>query len=164
MYENDIDSLIGEELPPVSGPSLGRSDSQAWLQYMIEYTAPDLDPKTKEEIIRMLKPLMDSAAKSSLRRREVPMHLLQYDIIWDDYYTYKKRGRYDPTLVVLKDVLREAFTLQLNKSITDDGTDKGNLLTLLLTNKHDVRTRNESPRKRRFSFFKNQDDYDMEMR
>lgn len=90
---------------------------EAWMKYIIEFHVPDLPDSEKNLIIGMLKPLVDLAPKSNIRRREVTMHLISYDLIWDKYFIYMKKGKYDPRLLVLEDVFREAIELQLNRGV-----------------------------------------------
>lgn len=90
---------------------------EAWMKYIIEFHVPNLPEDEKNLIIGMLKPLVDLAPKSNIRRREITMHLISYDLIWDKYFIYMKKGKYDPRLLVLEDVFREAIELQLNRSV-----------------------------------------------
>lgn len=87
---------------------------EAWMKYIIEFHLPK---ELEQLIILYLKPLIDLAPKSNIMRREVTMHLIQYDLIWDSYFIYMKNGKYDPKLLVVKEILREAIELQLNRSI-----------------------------------------------
>jgi hypothetical protein len=90
---------------------------EAWMRYIIEFHVPDISKDEKNLILGMLKPLTDLAPKSNIRRREITMHLISYDLIWDKYFIYMKKGKYDPRLLVLEDVFREAIELQLNRSV-----------------------------------------------
>ena len=111
----DSEFLADDDMMGVPGRQ--RPWSEAWIQYIIEYHVPDIDPQQKHEIVGMMKPLIDVAARSNIRRAEIPLHLEQYDIIWDKYFLYMKRGRKDPRLLVLRESLREAYDLQLNRSV-----------------------------------------------
>jgi len=87
---------------------------EAWMKYIIEFHLP----KDLEQIILLyLKPLIDLAPKSNIQRKEITMHLMAYDLIWDSYFLYMKKGKYDPKLLVVKEILREAIELQLNRSV-----------------------------------------------
>lgn len=109
-------------------PSLGTHE-QAWIKYIIEFHLP----KDLEKILLLyLKPLIDLAAKTNLKRREIPIHLLEYDIIWDQYRIYERKGKYDSRLLVCQEIIRHALELQLNRSV--DGW-QGNLL---FTKKFDI--------------------------
>jgi hypothetical protein len=87
---------------------------EAWMKYIIEFHLPqDLE----QLIVAYLKPLIDLAPKSNIRRREITMHLIAYDLIWDSYFIYMRKGKYDPKLLVVKEILRNAIELQLNRSV-----------------------------------------------
>lgn len=87
---------------------------EAWMKYIIEFHLP----KDLEQLILLyLKPLIDLAPKSNIRRPEITMYLIQYDLIWDSYFIYMKKGKYDPKLLVIKEILRQAIELQLNRSV-----------------------------------------------
>jgi hypothetical protein len=45
------------------------------------------------------------------------MYLVGYDLIWDEYFIYMRKGKYDPKLIVIKGIIREALKLQLCRSI-----------------------------------------------
>jgi len=98
----------------IASPYLPQAQEEAWMKYIIEFNIPEQD---KQPIINMLRPLMNLAPKSNIRRREIPMHLIEYDLIWDKYFIFEKKGKYDPRLLVLEETLREAFELQLNRSV-----------------------------------------------
>lgn len=87
---------------------------EAWMKYIIEFHLPkDLE----QLIVQYIKPLIDLAPKSNIRRREITMHLIAYDLIWDSYFIYMRKGKYDPRLLVVKEILRNAIELQLNRSV-----------------------------------------------
>lgn len=87
---------------------------EAWMKYIIEFHLP----KDLEQLIIMyLKPLIDLAPKSNIKRKEITMHLISYDLVWDTYFIYMRQGKYDPKLLVIKEILREAIELQLNRSV-----------------------------------------------
>jgi hypothetical protein len=87
---------------------------EAWMKYIIEFHLP----KDLEQLVIMyLKPLIDLAPKSNIKRREIFTYLVGYDLIWDTYFIYMKKGKYDPKLLVVKEILRTAIELQLNRSV-----------------------------------------------
>ena len=94
-----------------------RPFSETWVRYIIEYHMPDIPDREKHEIVAMLKPVVDVAAKGYIIRREIPMHLDAYDIIWEKYKMYMKRGKYDPRLLTLQESLRLGFEIQLTRSV-----------------------------------------------
>jgi len=98
-------------------PASQRPFTEEWIKYIVEYHMPDIPETEKQEIVGMLKPIVDVAAKSNILRREIPLHLDGYDIIWDKYFMYMKEGKYDPRLLILKESLREGFELQLCRSV-----------------------------------------------
>lgn len=113
MADNIVDGEIKKSmmLEGVSAPQLL---DEAWMKYIIEFHLP----KDLEHIIIMyLKPLIDLSPKSNIRRKEITMHLISYDLIWDSYFIYMRKGKYDPKLLVVKEILREAIELQLNRSV-----------------------------------------------
>ena len=126
MTEQNIQSSSMQIRPPdmvmmnelqqsmASQPFMPQVQDEAWMKYIIEYNIPVED---KQEIISMLRPLMNLAPKSNIRRREIPMHLVSYELIWDKYFIFVKKGKYDPKLLVLEEALGEAFELQLNRSV-----------------------------------------------
>ena len=68
-------------------------------------------------ILMYIRPLINLAPKSNIRRGEIPMYLIGYDLIWDEYFIYMRKGKYDPQLIVIKGIIREAIKLQLCRSI-----------------------------------------------
>ena len=123
---------------------------EAWIKYILEFPMPDVkDAKgTKEELVSILEPVMNVSAKSNILRREIPMHLDSYDIIWDKYFAYMKRGKYDPRLLVLHEALREGFELHLNRSI--DATQ----MRMIFEPKQNVFQRLVSGTEQKLSWFK----------
>ena len=108
--------------------------NEAWIKYIIEFHLP----KDLERILILyLKPLVDLAAKSNILRKEIPMHLLQYDLIWDMYRMYEQKGKYDSRLMVCQEIIRHALELQLNRSV------KGWQGELIFTKRFDIRNRNK---------------------
>ncbi|RLF35427.1 MAG: hypothetical protein DRN08_03050 [Thermoplasmata archaeon] len=101
----------------------------AWIRYIMEFRLPK---ELEDMLIKYTTPLVDLAAKSNIRRVEIPMHLLQYDIIWKKYRTHMHKGRWDPKLYVYKDIIRHAFELNLNRSV--DGWQG----ELLFTKRYDI--------------------------
>jgi len=101
----------------VSGFKGMRPFSETWIRYIIEYQIPDLPEDEKNELVNMLRPVLDVAAKGYILRREIPMHLDAYDIIWDKFFCYMKRGKYDPRLLVLRESLRLGFEIQLTRAV-----------------------------------------------
>jgi len=91
--------------------------NEAWLKYLIEYHLSFLPEDEKKDIFLLLKPLVDLGARSNILRREINMYLDEYDIIWDKYLMYMRRGKYDPRLIVQQEAIRTAFELQLNRSV-----------------------------------------------
>lgn len=94
-----------------------RPFSETWIRYIIEYNMPDISPEEKRGIIGMLKPVVDVAAKGYILRREIPMHLDAYDIIWEKYKMYLKKGKYDPRMLTIQESLRLGFEIQLTRSV-----------------------------------------------
>ena len=106
--------IMQNELAGATSGFIPQASDEAWMKYIIEYNIPEQE---KQEIITMLRPLMNLAPRSNIRRSAVCMHLFSYDLIWDKYFIYVKKGKYDPKLLVLEEALREAFNLQLDRSV-----------------------------------------------
>lgn len=95
----------------VSSPQM---EDEAWMKYIIEFHLP---PKLEQLILLYIRPLVNLAPKSKIKRGEIPMYLVGYDLIWDEYFIYMRSGKYDPDLLVIKGIIREALKLQLCRSI-----------------------------------------------
>ena len=112
ILESEIKSQLGG-----SGPGFALSpnmEEEAWMKYIIEFHLPaDLT----QMILMYIRPLINLAPKSNIRRGEIPMYLIGYDLIWDEYFIYMRKGKYDPQLIVIKGIIREAIKLQLCRSI-----------------------------------------------
>ena len=106
--------LQGELQQNMGQPFIPQGQDEAWMKYIIEYNIPENE---KQEIIGFLRPLMNLAPRSNIRRSAVCIHLFSYDLIWDKYFIFVKKGKYDPKLLVLEEALREAFELQLDRSV-----------------------------------------------
>jgi hypothetical protein len=89
-------------------------EEEAWMKYIIEFHLP---PDLEQLILLYLRPLINLAPKSKIKRGEIPMYLIGYDLVWDEYFIYMRSGKYDPDLLVIKGIIREALKLQLCRSI-----------------------------------------------
>ena len=89
-------------------------EEEAWIKYIIEFHLP---PDLEQVILLYIRPLVNLAPKSKIRRGEIPMYLVGYDLIWDEFFIYMRSGKYDPKLLVIKGIIREALKLQLCRSI-----------------------------------------------
>jgi len=137
-----------------------RPFSETWVRYIIEYHMPDIGTKEKNEIVSMLKPVVDVAAKGYILRREIPMHLDAYDIIWDKYKMYLKKGKYDPRMLTLQESLRLGFELQLTRSVD------ASQMRMIFEPKQNIFQRFVNASQKRVGFFKhkkNDNDMDGEM-
>ena len=133
-----------------------RPFSETWIRYIIEYNMPDIEPDEKHKIIAMLKPVVDVAAKGFILRREIPMHLDAYDIIWDKYKMYMKRGKYDPRMLTLQESLRLGFELQLTRSV------EASQMRMIFEPKQNIFQRFVNASQRRMGFFKHKKDVEAE--
>ena len=131
-----------------------RPFSETWVRYIIEYHMPDIGDKEKHEIVSMLKPVVDVAAKGYIQRREIPMHLDAYDIVWDKYFAYMKQGKYDPRLLVLKESLRLGFEIMLTR-----GVDAAQM-RMIFEPKQNIFQRFVNDANRRVGFFKSKKNED----
>lgn len=134
-----------------------RPFSETWVRYIIEYHMPDIDPRAKHEIVAMLKPVVDVAAKGYILRREIPMHLDAYDIIWDKYFMYMKKGKYDPRMLVLRESLRQGFELQLTRSVD------ASQMRMIFEPKQNIFQRFVNASQKRIGFFKHKSKENEEM-
>jgi len=136
-----------------------RNFSETWVQYILEFPMPKIEEEreVKETIIHMLTPVMNVSARSNLRRPDIPLHLWAYDIIWQKYFVYKRRGRYDPDLLVLKESLREGFELMLNRSV-----EMGQM-RMIFEPKQSIFQRLVTGRDRKLSFFKHKKEENQNM-
>ena len=108
----------------------------AWTQYIMEF---DLPSDLQNMLLKFLKPLIDLAARSNIKRNEIPIYLLQYDKIWRKYKVYISSGKMDKKLFVYKDIIETALELQLNRSV--EGW-QGNLL---FTQRYEVHQTEKQP-------------------
>ncbi len=91
---------------------------EAWMKYIIEFHYSfEMPEQQAHEIISMMKPLIDLGPKSNIRRREITMYLYGFDLVWENYLMYVKKGKYDGNLLTLRELLRNAYELQLNRSV-----------------------------------------------
>ena len=90
------------------------AEDEAWMKYIIEFHLP---PDLEQMMLLYTRPLVNLAPKSNIRRGEIPMYLIGYDLVWDEYFIYMRKGKYDPNLIVTKGIIREAFKLQLCRAI-----------------------------------------------
>jgi len=141
-----------------NGDNVSLSGKNAWVKYILKAKLPDVrnEDQAKQSIIQMLEPLMDSANRSNLKRWEIPEYLRGYDIVWQKYFVYKRKGKYDSDLLVLKSSLREQFALELSRSI-----DMG-MMSMILQPKQvqSVFQRFADDTKKKLGFFKSKQQND----
>ncbi len=111
-------------------------EEEAWMKYIIEFHLP---PDLEKMILMYVRPLINLSPKSKIKRGEIPMYLVGYDLIWDEYFIYMRKGKYDPDLLVIKTIIREALKLQLCRSI---GGWLGNLIHTKTFNIHSMDNKN----------------------
>lgn len=134
--EDEYGQTYGEGVKPFS---------EAWIKYILQFNIPKDD---KNPIINMLKPIMDAAPKSNIKRSSIVLSLDAYDIIWEKYLTYVKKGKYDPNLITLREALREGYYLSLTR-----GVDMSQM-KLIFINKYDISQRNLSSTARKLQLFR----------
>ena len=161
--ESEVDEFLGQQIDhpdvePVMNQAYGDIPmpgdfNEAWIKYIIEFHLPkDLE----KLLVLYLKPLVDLAAKTNIQRPEIPMHLLQYDLVWDMYRMYEQKGRYDSRLLVCQEIIRHALELQLNRSV------KGWQGELIFTKRFDIRQRMKEKTSGWKGMFSKKPDNDME--
>jgi len=100
---------------------LDRDFKRSWVEYVLEFPLPKLKDKDEKEvkynITKMLEPVVNTAARSNLKRPDVRLFLWEYDNIWDSFFNYKRKGSYDPDLICLKKSLRAGYALMLYRSV-----------------------------------------------
>ena len=109
VLDSELRRQISSDMPMGSN-----IEEEAWMKYIIEFHLP---PDLEQMILMYLRPLINLAPKSNIRRGEIPMYLIGYDLVWDEYFIYMRKGKYDPKLLVIKGIIREALKLQLCRSI-----------------------------------------------
>ena len=144
IMQQEIAQAVGE--PSSSAP---QQVDEAWMRYIIEFHLPHIPFEERQLILNMLQPLINLAPKTNIRRREIVMHLLEFDIIWDKYFVYMRKGKYDPKLLVVQEIFRQAIEFQLNRSV------EGWLGRLMHTKLFRISTMDESrPIKKGFSLLR----------
>jgi len=135
-----------------------RSFAESWIQYILEFNLPDLEDeqKVKYEIIEMLKPVINTAARSNLKRPDVRLFLWGYDNIWQSFFIYSRKGSYNPKLIQLKKCLREGYALMLYRSV-----DMGQM-RMIFEPKQNVLQRIFNGSNKKLSFFKRKKENEME--
>jgi len=98
---------------------MNRSFASSWVQYILEFNLPEVEKEQdiKYNIIQMLKPVINTAARSNLKRPDVRLFLWEYDNIWKSFFIYSRKGTYDPSLINLKKSLRAGYALMLYRSV-----------------------------------------------
>ena len=103
---------------PNSSPSL-IGGGEAWIKYIMKASLPNIENAAaeKKKIIEMLEPLMTSSNRGNLTRYQCIDFLIGYDVIWMKYFAYRREGKKDPDIILLRNSLREAYALELSRSI-----------------------------------------------
>ena len=124
---------------------------ETWIRYILEFPLDSVkdEKETKNTLIKMLMPVINTAARSNLKRNDVRLFLWGYDNVWKSFFVYKRKGNYDPDLLVLKRCLREGFALMLYRSI------EMRQMGMILEPKQSVFQRFVSGTERKVGFFKN---------
>ena len=109
----------------------------------------ELPKDLKNLLLNYTLPLVNLAPKSNILRREIPMHLDGYDLIWARYKIFLRKGRFEPELFIIKEIIRHSLELQLTRGV--DGW-QGNLL---FTRKYEIMQNMKEKKQSRVSqFFK----------
>jgi len=98
---------------------MNRDFARSWVEYILEFNLPEIEKEQeiKYNIIQMLKPVINTAARSNLKRPDVRLFLWEYDNIWKSFFIYSRKGNYDPSLINLKKSLRAGYALMLYRSV-----------------------------------------------
>jgi len=123
---------------------------ETWIRYILEFPLPKEkdEEETKKSLIKMLTPVINTAARSNLKRNDVRLFLWGYDNIWQSFFVYKRKGNYNPDLLLLKRCLREGFALMLYRSI------EMRQMGMILEPKQSIFQRFVSEADRKVGFFK----------
>lgn len=94
-------------------------DNGAWVKYIMKASLPNVEnaPAEKKKIVEMLTPLMESSNRGNLTRHQCVDFLIGYDVLWMKYFAYRSKGRKDSDIILLRNSLREAYALELSRSI-----------------------------------------------
>ncbi len=145
MYADD-------EVTPLGNTAISGGN---WVEYILKTPLPNTEKssETKQRIIAMLKPMMDVANRSNVKRWEIPEYLCGYDIVWNKFFIYERKGRFEPELLVLKSSIREEYCLELSRSI-----DMGQMAMIFQPQKiQHVFQRFADDTKKKLKFFKSRD-------
>lgn len=86
----------------------------AWILSLIKIHLPK---ELQDLLVPWMTPILDTAARTNIKRHEIPMHLIQYDLIWQGYQIFMQKGKHDPKLFIYKRIIEEAFELQLCRGV-----------------------------------------------
>lgn len=126
----------------------------AWTKYIMEFELP----KDLQNLLLVYTiPLVNLAAKSNIKEKAIVNHLDEYDLIWQRYKIFLRKGRYEPKLFVISEIIREAFELQLTRGV--DGW-QGNLL---FTRKYEIMQNTKDKKQGRLGKFLQRKDKEQEM-
>ena len=96
-----------------------RGFSDQWIPYILEYDMPNVRDaeQAKTDLVNMLKPVINTAARTNLKRQDVDLFLWGFENVWQAFFIYKRKGKYDADLLCLKRSLKEGYALMLYRSI-----------------------------------------------
>ena len=136
-----------------------RGFNEQWIPYILNYEMPNVQEadKAKKDIIQMLTPVMNTAARSNLNRTDVRLALWEFDNIWTAYFVYRRRGKYDSDLLMLKRSLKAGFNLMLRRSL-----EMGQM-RMIFEPKQNIFQKLVSGSERKLKFFKNKNDENQQM-
>jgi len=91
----------------------------AWVKFIMKADLPNVENAKAEKkmIVQMLEPLMNSSNRGNLSRVQVVDFLIGYDVLWMKYFAYRRAGKEDPDIILLRNALRESYALELSRSI-----------------------------------------------
>lgn len=128
-----------------------RGFHEQWIPYILNYEMPTVKDanQAKRDLVQMLTPVMNVAARSNLNRTDVRLALWEFDNIWTSFFIYKRRGNKDADLLMLKRSLKAGFNLMLRRSL-----EMGQM-RMIFEPKQSIFQKLVSGSERRLNFFKN---------
>lgn len=110
--------MVDEFLSDIDN-SVSYQDGSAIIRYILEYPLyADINTDEKlKEMIDFFKSILDVAARTNLKRNQVYSNIWEFDNNLKAYVVYKRRGKYDSDIIMLKRNLRQGCSLQLCRSI-----------------------------------------------
>ena len=104
------------EITPIGNTQIGGGN---WVEYILKTPLPNIknEKAFKAKVINFLKPMMETANKTNLTRKDIAIAMTGYHKLWLKIPAYFNEGRRDADLIMLRKSLEEAYWLELHRSI-----------------------------------------------